>query len=174
MKNNFVKLIGRTISVSLVILTLTLSIIFAQADSNSIFPPAGPNSQSGGRIEGTWNVRVTIRNCQSGDEISSFDSLTTFVSGGTLFDSTSRFPQSLKTPGHGVWSHTRGRKYQFSFKAFTFDTAGNYTGYTIVRHEADLNFKGTAYTSAGTLGVYAPNGTLIFTGCSTTTSTRFE
>ena len=108
MKNNFVKLISRTVLVSLITLTLALGLIFAQAESKS---------QGGGRLEGTWNVRVTLRNCQTGNEINSFDSLTTFMSGGTLIDSTSRFPQSLKTPGHGVWRHTNGRNYQFSFKA---------------------------------------------------------
>lgn len=176
MKNNFVKLIGRAVSVFLVILTLTLGITFAQDESN--FQGRGilpfPSVNNSGRLEGTWNVRVTLRNCQSGDEISSFDSLTTFTSGGTLIDSTSRFPQSLKTPGHGVWRHTNGRNYKFSFKALTFDAAGSYTGYTIIRHEAVLNSRATAYESAGTLEVYAPNGTLIFTGCSTTTASRFE
>ena len=89
-------------------------------------------------------------------------------------DSTTRFPQSLKTPGHGAWSHTSGHNYQFSFKAFTFDTAGNYTGYTILRHEVALNSRATEYASAGNLEVYTPNGTLVFTGCSTATATRFE
>ncbi len=166
MKNNLVKIISGTVLASFVILTLALGITFAQDESKF--------QGVGGRIEGTWDVRVTVRNCQTGDEISSFDSMTTFISGGTLMDSTTRFPQSLKTPGHGAWSHIGGQNYRFSFKAFTFDTAGNYTGYTILRHEADLNSRATEYTSAGNLQVYTPNGVLVFTGCSTTTAMRFE
>jgi len=165
MKNNLVKKIGGTVLVSLVILTFAVSSAFAQDESKS---------QGGGRLEGTWNVRVTIRNCQTGAEVRSFDSLTTFISGGTLIDSTSGMAQSLKTPGHGSWSHTNGHSYQFSFKNFNFDAAGNYTGYTIIRHQANLNIRATAYESVGTAEIYAPNGALILTLCSTTTATRFE
>jgi hypothetical protein len=96
------------------------------------------------------------------------------MSGGTLLDSTSGIPQALKTPGHGVWSHVSGRTYSFSFKSFSFDAGGNFTGWTIIRHQAYLNLRATAYTSAGTAEVYDPNGNLIFTGCSSTTATRFE
>ena len=165
MKKNFLKIGGGMVLACLVILTVSFGLTFAQGESKL---------SGGGRLEGAWNVRVTLRDCQTGNEIRSFDSATTFMSGGTLIDSTSGVPQALKTPGHGVWSHTVGNTYRFSFKSFSFDPAGNYTGYTIIRHEAELNFRANAYESAGTAEVYAPNGTLILTGCSTTTAARFE
>lgn len=165
MKKNFLKIIGGTISMFLIIATLSFGLVFAQNDSSS---------RGGGRLEGTWDARVTIRDCQTGGEIRSFDSIGSFMQGGTMIDSTSGVPQALKTPGHGVWSHLTGHSYKFSFKSFSFDAAGNYTGYTIIRHTATLNPGATAYTSAGTAEVYAPNGVLVFTGCSSTTATRFE
>jgi hypothetical protein len=134
----------------------------------------GSGQGGGGRLEGVWDVRVTIRNCQTGAEIRSFDSLTMFMFGGTLIDSTSGIPQAQKTPGEGVWSHVGGNTYRFSFKSFSFDPAGNFTGWTKITHEAELESNGNAYTSAGTSEVHAPNGTLIATGCSSTTATRFE
>lgn len=142
---------------------------------SAIFTPAwGSGQGGGGRLEGTWDVRVTIRNCQTGAEIRSFDSLTMFMFGGTLIDSTSGMAQALRTPGQGVWSHVSGDTYRFSFKTFSFDAGGNFTGWTKITHEAALDSNGKEYTSAGISEVYAPNGTLIFTGCSTTTATRFE
>jgi hypothetical protein len=96
------------------------------------------------------------------------------MSGGTLLDSTSGIPQALKTPGHGVWAHVGEQTYRFSFQHFNFDPAGNFTGWTKVAHEATLDSTGDAYTSAGTAEVYSPGGHLLFTGCSTTTATRFE
>lgn len=126
------------------------------------------------RLEGTWDAQVTIRNCQTGAAIRTFPSIGTFMSGGTFLDSTSGTPQAMKTPGHGVWSHISGRTYLFKFKSFTFDPSGNPTGWTIITHEATLNRHATEYESAGTAEVYNPTGTLIFTGCSTTTATRFE
>ena len=142
---------------------------------SAIFTPAWVSGQGGGgRLEGPWDVQVTIRNCQTGGEIRHFASLTMFMFGGTLIDSTSGIPQALKTPGEGAWSHVSGNTYRFTFKSFSFDAAGNFTGWTKITHEAELDSNGEQYTSSGTSEVYAPNGTLIFTGCSTTTATRFE
>ena len=128
---------------------------------------------AGGRIEGTWNARVTLRDCQTGSEIRSLDSLGTFMSGGTALDSTSGVPQALKTPGQGIWEHLGGNAYRFQFKSFSFDPAGNSTGWTIIKHKASLNQKANGYLSAGTAEVHAPNGILVFAGCSTTVATRY-
>jgi hypothetical protein len=126
----------------------------------------------GTRLEGSWNVRVTTRNCQNGDPIRSFDSVTQFMQGGTLIDSTSGVPQALKTPGEGIWEHTTGMGYRFKIKSFGFDANNNYTGYTIIQHTAELNTAADAYESAGTASIYTPDGTLLVTLCSTTTATR--
>lgn len=88
--------------------------------------------------------------------------------------STSGMAQSLRTPGHGIWSHVSGDTYRFSFKTFSFDAGGTFTGWAKITHEAQLDSNGDQFTSAGTSEVYAPNGTLLFTGCSSTTATRFE
>ena len=141
----------------------------------AVFTPVWGSGQDGGRrLEGTWDVQVSIRNCQTGAEIRSFASVTSFIFGGITIDSTSGTPQAQRTPGQGVWSHLSGNTYRFSFKTFSFDAGNNFTGWTKITHDAWLDSNGTQYTSAGTAEVYAPNGTLVFTGCSTTTATRFE
>lgn len=143
---------------------------------SAMFAPNWVSGRSGGgRLEGTWNVRVTLRNCQTGAEIRpAFASLTTFMFGGTTLDSTSGVPQALRTPGLGVWSHVGGNTYRFSFKSFSFDPANVFTGSTKITHEAALASDGTEFSSAGTAEVSDSNGNLTFTGCSTTTATRFE
>jgi hypothetical protein len=167
MKSNLVKIIGGMILAVLVISTLTFGLVSAQDDSKS-------QNGDGGRLGGTWDVQVTIRNCQTGAAIRTFASITTFMSGGTMVDSTSGTPQALKTPGHGIWSHAGGNTYRFKFKSFSFDASGAPTGWTIISHEANLNHGANDLESAGTAEVYNLNGNLIFTGCSTTTATRFE
>jgi hypothetical protein len=151
-----------SIGVLIVVLTIGMPISFAQGGNGL-----------GGRLEGTWNVRVTIRDCVSGAEIRSFDSLTIFMAGGTMIDSTSGIPQALKTPGQGIWEHAGGNTYRFKFKSFSFDAAGNFTGWTIIQHQATLNSAADAYISAGTAKIYSPFGNLLATGCSTTVVTRF-
>ena len=157
MKNVFLALAGLALAIS----------------CSAVLAPASGSTQ-GGRLEGTWDVQVSIRNCQTGVEIRNFASLTTFVFGGITIDTTSGTPQAQRTPGSGIWSHAGGNTYRFSFKAFNFDPAGKFTGWTKIAHEATLDSNGSQYTSAGTSEVYDPNGALMFTGCSTTTATRFQ
>ncbi len=179
MKNTFLKTIG---GMALAILMLAMfAPVWVSAQDNGNEQKLDEQTQKdsseqsgGGRLEGTWDAQVTIRICQTGAAIRTFASIGTFMYGGTMLDSTSGIPQAQKTPGQGVWSHVSGNTYRFSFKSFSFDAGGNFTGWTIIRHDADLNSKATEYTSAGTAEVYAPNGNLIFTGCSTSTATRFE
>ncbi len=180
MKRNMVKIIGGTVLMILMLTTSAQVRVFAQdtndEDQSKEQSQEGLSRRRGNaeKLEGTWDVQVTIRNCQTDAAIRTFPSIGTFMSGGTMLDSTSGTPQALKTPGHGVWSHIGGRNYRFKFKSFSFDASGNFTGWTIIGHEAHLNRRADAYESAGTAEVYAPNGNLIFTGCSTTTAKRFE
>ena len=166
MKRNMLKIVGGTITTLTLVAALAFGPAFGQDEAKS--------TRGGGRLAGTWDVRVSIRNCQTGAEIRGFNSIGTFMSGGTMLDTTTGMPPTMRTPGHGVWSHTDGRNYRFSFKAFSFDAAGNATGWQIVRHEATLEPNGDEYTSAGTAEFYAPNGTLVSTGCSSTTAVRFQ
>jgi len=153
-------------------LILAVTLVFAALAAVSFGQGRGP--AGGGRLDGAWNVRVAITNCQTGGVLRSFDSITQFMTGGTLIDSTSGVPQALKTPGQGIWEHTTGQYYRFKFKSFTFDPAGNYTGYTVIQHTATLDSTSDTYESQGTLEVYNPANVLVATGCSATSASRFE
>jgi hypothetical protein len=158
-------LVGKTcLGLAAAVLLLAVSMLPALAQ--------GGGQNGGGRLEGSWNVRVTVRDCTTGSEVRSFDSVTQFMQGGTLIDSTSAVWQALKTPGQGIWEHTTANNYRFTFKAFSFSTVGAYTGYQIIRHEASMASSGDAYESAGTSEFYTPTGVLVNSLCSTTTATR--
>jgi hypothetical protein len=94
--------------------------------------------------------------------------------GGTAIVSESSIPPSRKTPAHGVWSHANRNLYRFKTKAFNFDAAGIFTGWTIITQEANLDRFTGNYESTGIAEIYNPSGILVFTGCSTTTGSRFE
>ena len=69
------------------------------------------------RLEGTWTVTVSLRDCSLGTPIGSpFMSLLTFARGGTMTETTSSpmFFPALRGPGHGVWSNLRGDSYKAS------------------------------------------------------------
>lgn len=128
----------------------------------------------GGRIAGTWDTRLAIINCQTGDVLGMSDSVGTFIVGGTFIDSASRVPQALKTPGQGIWKHVEGNTYRYKFKSLSFNPAGNFVGYVIIDHEAILNSTADVYESLGTAEFYDADGNLLAVGCSSTVSTRFK
>jgi hypothetical protein len=161
MKNTFLKSLG------LVVLSVVVLTTFASREALS-------NQDGGGRLDGTWDVQLTVRNCQTGGAIRTFPEVVTFMSGGTMIDSTSGRAQALKTPGQGVWNHVSGNTYQFRFKHFNFDTTGNFVGWTIVSQVATLSPDAIEYTSEGTAENYDATGALISSGCSTTIAARFQ
>ncbi len=182
MKNTFLKTFGTATMTILLMAAFAQISVFAQEDivkqdqseaqtEGELFPTRGRNRRT---LEGTWDVQVTVRNCQTGAAIRTFPAMGTFMSGGTALVSEAGIPSALKTPAHGIWSHIMGNTYRFKTKAFNFDASGNFTGWIIINNEANLNHRADEFTSAGIAEVYAPNGNLLFTGCSTLAATRFE
>ena len=127
-----------------------------------------------GRLVGTWDAQVTLRECGTGNAIRSFASVASFNQGGTTIGSTSGMPQSGRTPEHGVWRHVKSNKYLFRFKSFNFDASGVAVSYGIVTHTIELDDSANNYISYGTAEFFLMNGTKVGEGCSDAIGTRFE
>ena len=166
MKSNLVKTISGSILAACTFAMLAPSTAAANDDEKSF------NRHS--RLIGTWDVQVTTRDCQSNAALRTFPSILTYNTGGTMLESTAGIPQAAKSPGQGVWSHIRGSVYHIKFKSLRFDASGNFTGTTIISQIVNLTNNGNDGESTGTVELHAPNGSLVFTGCSTSTATRFE
>ena len=130
-------------------------------------------STVGGRLQGTWDMQITLTDC-AGHVIRSFPSLIEFVAGGTVVESNAGTPQALKTPGEGVWSHTTDNNYAFRFKFFTFDAQNVFTGWTIIAGKTTVDTTGNANSGTATVEVYDPNGVLLVSLCAETAGTRFD
>ena len=135
--------------------------------------PATMPSMEGGKLQGTWEMQITLTDC-AGHVIRSFPSLIEYAAGGTVVESNGGTPQALKTPGEGVWRHTTNNNYAFRFKFFTFNSLNVFTGWTIIAGETTVDSTGNANTGSATVKVYAPNGVLLATVCAETAGTRFE
>lgn len=125
-------------------------------------------------LVGTWDVQVTTRDCLTSTVLRTFPSILTYHADGTLIESTAGIPQAAKTPGHGVWSHIRDNAYLIRFKSLRFDPSGNFAGTTVISQIVRVTSHGSTGESTGTVELYAPNGTLVLTGCSISTATRFD
>lgn len=179
MKSQPLKVFGGTFAVILMIVSAASITNFAQDtqrdDMDRVKIEDAQARPSGiGRLVGVWDTQVSLRVCQTGAVIRTFPSIGTFHADGTMMDSTSGIPQAAKTPGHGVWTATDAVNFIFRFKSFSFDAAGNATGYTVITHYGRLRYGLDQYSSSGNAQVFDMNGNLLFTGCSTTTATRFQ
>lgn len=125
-------------------------------------------------LEGSWNADFTVRNCQTGDALTTFPALNTFERDGTLQHDSGAVNPQTRSSGHGVWRHETGRSFSFAIQFLRFNPDGTYAGRTVARRQAELNQAGSSYSANVTLEIYNPAGVLVGTGCATETATRFE
>jgi hypothetical protein len=132
-------------------------------------------SESGARkLEGTWRVQVTLQDCQTGAVLRNFPALLTFAGGGTLTETTTAFPPSARTPGHGFWRRTGRRTYTAVSEAFLFNPAGTWTGTQRLTQAIEIGNDPDKLTSKATNEIFDINGNLLVTGCATAVAQRFE
>jgi hypothetical protein len=153
--------------------SIMAALVVACALFTMVAATATGQGTEGGRLQGTWEMQVTLTDC-AGHVIRSFSTLQEFIAGGTTVESSAGTPQALKTPGLGVWRHTAGNTYAFRFKFFTFNAQNVFTGWTIIAGELAVDATGNANAGSATVEVYDPNGVLIATACTEVAGTRFE
>ncbi len=123
------------------------------------------------RIEGVWDSRVTIRNCQTGNPVVTFRAMEMFIRCGSLVD-TNAAPPSTRGPGFGRWEYIGGGQYTATFRFFLYNPDGTFAGVRRVTRTIDLN--GDDLTSTVSIGVFDPNDNLISTACATEIAKRVE
>ncbi|MEP6636001.1 MAG: hypothetical protein ABJB97_04690 [Acidobacteriota bacterium] len=150
--------------------TITTTPALAAQKSDS----SAQNEAQGKKLEGTWRVQVSIRDCQSGAPLRTFPAFLTFAQGGTLTETTTGFPPALRSPGHGFWQHTGGRSYLAVSEAFLFSPAGVWTGTQRLTQVIEIGHNGDELTSNATNEIFDTNRNLIVSGCATAVASRFD
>lgn len=133
---------------------------------------SGQNGNEG--LVGSWNVQVTIRDCQTGATFVTFPAMITYNQGGTMQETANDATPLLRLPGHGVWSHQTRRTYSRAFQFFRYNADRTYAGTAKINVQIELNRSGSSYNATGVFEFFDPNGNSIVSGCATETATRFE
>ena len=125
------------------------------------------------RIEGTWLVQATLRDCNTGVEIpnSSFPGLHTFLSGGAMVSNPAT--SGLST-GHGVWTHTGGETFKNTIRLFAFAPSGALMGIATVVRDIILSPDGGSLTSNDVSEFRDLAGNLIGSRCAAVTGNRLD
>ncbi|HQU82757.1 MAG TPA: hypothetical protein PKY59_06520 [Pyrinomonadaceae bacterium] len=178
MKNTILKTIGAALAILMIAAFANIS-AFAQnkTDEQSNEDQTQENSSQNGNaglLQGSWNVQVTRRNCQTGEAQVSFPTMSNFNQGGTMNDYGIMFAPTGRGPSFGVWKHQSGRRFTNNFQFFLFGTDGATTGRQIVKRQIEVNRAGNEYTATGSVQVFNTAGTVVATVCTTETAVRFE
>lgn len=146
-----------------------------QRQENQQGSESGKQSNSQARkLEGTWRVQVTLRNCQTGAALRTFPALLTFARGGTLTETTTAFSSAMRSPGHGFWNHTRGRSFTAASDAFLFNPAGLWTGTQRITQSIEIGNDPDQLESTASVEIFDTFGSLTATGCATAVASRME
>lgn len=159
---------------------LALFMIFGAAQVN-VYGQENDSDQkssenTGKSIVGVWETIVTPRNCETGEPVApEFQGLSTYNSGGTYTESSGGGNPTLRSPGHGIWQRENGwRNYSLKFVFLRFNSSGILIGKQRIFQTVELSENGDQLMSSGRFEVLDLNGSVIGSGCSTATATRFE
>jgi hypothetical protein len=152
------------------VITLGVVLIFG-----CVLLPAqnGGENALGRRIEGTWLVQGTLRDCNTGAEIpnSTFPALHTFLSGGAMLSNPATIGLST---GHGLWTHEGGDGFKNTIWLFAFTPAGVLMGISTVERDIVLSSDGASLTSNDVGDLRDLAGNLVGTRCASVTGMRLD
>ena len=98
------------------------------------FAPAAQEERGAKSLEGTWINEVKAGTCPPAPPmvLARFQSMTTYMRGGTLIESgPSGGPPALsRSAGHGIWKHTGHHRYRAFFRFHSFDNLGRFVRIT--------------------------------------------
>jgi hypothetical protein len=164
----------RAITAVVVVLTLALALVSVSASKAPAAAELQNAASDGGRIEGTWRVQVTLRNCQTGAELRIFPAVLTFADGGTLTGTSTVLSPALRSPDHGIWSHTGGHSYRAVDEAFIFNPLGAWVSTQRLTQTIELADDAASFTSDARTEFFDTAGNPTTTGCATASATRME
>jgi hypothetical protein len=141
------------------VLALTVTQVSALAES--------AQKQQG--IEGVWDVRITVVQCDTGKTILTGRAVLSFSEGGTLTDISDNF---LHSASLGTWHHIREQNYTAVQRFFVFKADGSFAGTQETTLDIELSKKADEYTATATFEMFDPTDQLISSGCATSTATR--
>jgi hypothetical protein len=136
----------------LFLMVILMLILIPPILTSSPQPTSVPVETEGGGLEGTWLNEVKIVTCPPAPPavIASFQSMITYMRGGTLIeDGSPSFPTAAsRSGGHGIWTPTRGHSFHVFLRFHSFDSLGRLVSITEVTTDpsfvnGDLSGNGT-------------------------------
>jgi hypothetical protein len=124
------------------------------------------------RIEGVWDVMVTISDCQTGTPLTTVRARNMFIRGGTLTELNARGNPTRRDPSFGTWHIEESGTYFAVFRYSRFNPDGTFSQTVKVTRRIRLTPDANHFTADAAVEVFDVNDTLIETGCATEKASR--
>lgn len=150
----------RKLFIALIIAAVTTITAFAQTNN----PPQWTSPT------GSWEGVVT----SIGGGPPPFRVLMNFTADGG-FTGSGDGDSAVGSPQYGVWERIGGkssRTYAITFRQLFYNPDSSSTGSARMQQTVILNETGDTWSGPAVVRIYAPDGTLVFTGNATATATR--
>jgi len=125
-------------------------------------------------IQGTWVLRVSAHDCQTGAPLTNFQSLLAFAQGGTLTNVTTGSSPALRSTGLGTWEKAGDHTFTAVTRAFLFSPAGVWTATQRIANTFEIGGDPDEVTGTTDVQFFDTNGKLILTGCATVLGRRLD
>lgn len=132
-------------------------------------------------IVGAWQVEFTLRvdapDCTTAELVTfppnPFPALSTFHEGGTVSETGSRSPPSMRSPGHGVWKQIGRNRYQARYTFQSFDANGLLVADMDISSNLKLSRDGSRFNGVSRLTRTDLSGN-VFPFCVTLKGVRYD
>ena len=125
-------------------------------------------------MEGTWDVRVTFRNCQTGAPVRIVRTLSTFSGAGTLMETGADDTPNRRSSGQGTWRHIGERHYITVSRFFRFHPDGTFAETQKITRRIELSDDGQEFRATTCVEVFDAGDSLVRTNCATERARRLE
>ena len=126
-------------------------------------------AQESHKIEGTWDVSVTVVNCQSGALIRNVRALQMFSQDGSFTETANTY---LRGSSLGRWDHAGANVYTSTYWFFRYNPDGTFKSIAEGLNKEELSGDGSHFTATGTITDYDATGNVISVGCVTHAARR--
>ncbi|KAA6460179.1 hypothetical protein DYQ86_14115 [Acidobacteria bacterium AB60] len=126
-------------------------------------------AQENHSIEGTWDVSVTVVDCQSGALIRKVRSLQMYSHDGSFTETANTF---LRGSSLGSWTRVEADLYTPTYWFFRYNPDGTFKSLAEGSNKVELSSDGTGFSATGTITDFDASGKQISVGCVTQTAER--
>lgn len=123
----------------------------------------------GTNIEGTWNVSVTVVNCQTGGVIRTVSALQMYSHDGSFTETANTF---LRGSSLGSWTHDQANVYTPNYWFYRYNPDGTFKSLAEGLNKVQLSADGSQFTAVGSITDTDANGNVLSIGCVTQTAHR--